>query len=110
MIYVRLFLLALIVVFIVDVSGVMAIVKHNLSRWLMAPVKRLKPFDCSLCMVFWSGIAYLLAARAMSMATVAYVCILALLASEIAEALRLLRDIIGLGLRKVFNLCNDAEL
>lgn len=109
MIYIRIFLLALIVVFIVDVSGVVASVKHTLSRWLMAPVKRLKPFDCSLCMVFWSGVVYLLAVREMCMSTVAYLCILSLLASELAEALRLLRDIIGLGLTKVFNFCNDAK-
>lgn len=47
-------------VFIVDLSGFRESMLDALSRFLKGPVRSLKPFTCSLCMTWWTSIAWLL--------------------------------------------------
>ena len=54
-----------------------------------------KPFDCSLCMTWWTGITYLLIAGQFTLINFAFVTILAALASEISEMIRLVKDLIA---------------
>ena len=96
-------LVAVIVVYIVDISGVMDSLKAGLSRWLSATVKRIKPFDCSLCMVWWAGIVYVLSVGRFSLFTLCWIAILSMLSVQIGDALHLLRDMIDVGLQCVFN-------
>lgn len=103
MIYVNLVLIAVIVVYIVDISGVMDSLKYGLSKWLNATVKRLKPFDCSLCMVWWAGVIYILAVDQFSLSTLCWVVILSMLSAQIGGMLHLLRDMIDVGLQWIFN-------
>ena len=56
----RLAMLMATVVFIVDLSGFVQSVKAGLSRWLGAKVGSMKPFDCSLCLTWWGGLALLI--------------------------------------------------
>lgn len=92
MLYYNLLLLAVIVVFIVDISGIVDSMKEAMSRWLHVKVGRLKPFDCSLCMVWWCGLIYLLLERQVSLANVAYVAMLSILSVQIGGIINLLRD------------------
>lgn len=56
--------IAVIVVFVVDYSGVVENVKKMLWRWVKGNKVYIpfsvKPFDCSLCLTFWIGLIYLL--------------------------------------------------
>lgn len=92
--YWNLFLLAVIVVFVVDISGIMDTLKGAISRWLHVKVEHLKPFDCSLCMVWWSGLLYLLITGRLSIASVAYLAIIAACSVQIGAFIQLLRSLL----------------
>ena len=92
MTYLNLFLLTIAVVFIVDVSGWTDTWLGWLSRWLHAKVTQLRPFSCSLCMVFWAGLVYTFCTGTFSTATLAYVCALAAVAYPIGQAMIFLRE------------------
>ena len=81
-IYIQLLLVAAIVVFIVDLSGFTDSWRNDLQRWLkvkaLGPVK---PFDCSLCMTWWTTIAYALITGNFSLPVVAYCAALAALSN-----------------------------
>ena len=49
-IYLQLLLLSWVVVFVVDLSGVIV----SLSDWMGRPVRR--PFSCSKCLTWWTGL------------------------------------------------------
>lgn len=78
--------LAFVVCFIVDLSGGV----QTLKSWLK--VERLAPLDCSLCMTFWAGLAYLLISGRFAFAPLVWVCVLALCASVLSSILSLVRE------------------
>lgn len=99
MIYLNLLYIAIIVVCIVDISGFIDSVKRLISRILTKGkiIKtdfRIKPFDCSLCTTFWTGLIYILATGQFSLLVLAYVLILAVFTPVIKEIIILLKDII----------------
>lgn len=75
MFYLEMILLAFIVAFIVDVSGFVGSVKPGINAVLHRdPEARLMPFDCSLCVCFWTGIG-LCAFRGFTLPHIAFVCL-----------------------------------
>lgn len=93
----NLIILQFIVVFIVDLSGVMTHIKKGIWKWLKGkdkPYKEFsfKPFDCSLCSVWWTGLIYLLITHSFTIPYIAFVALLAFLASTSATLLQLLKD------------------
>lgn len=92
MIHFNILLLTMIVIYVVDISGIVGSIKSGLSRWLKVSVRRLKPFDCSLCMVWWCGLIYLLLEREVSLANVTYVAMLSIISVQIGGVINLLRD------------------
>lgn len=84
-IYAELPLVAAIVVFIVDLSGFTDSWRGALQRWLkvkaLGPVK---PFDCSLCMTWWTTLAYALITGNLSLPVVAYCAALSSLSNTFA--------------------------
>ena len=95
-------------VFMLDVSGFWltfsATVKGWLTNGLIKTPFEFKPFSCSLCMTFWTGIAYLLITGAFSIASFAVVCLAAFLTPTIKDALFTIRDL----LTKMFNVITDT--
>lgn len=70
-----------IIVFIIDISGFVDTMKAKLSSILTkGKIKstefRLRPFDCSLCAMFWSGLIFLLVTHQFTIPFIAYVCLL----------------------------------
>ncbi|MCD7936277.1 MAG: hypothetical protein LUG98_05395 [Tannerellaceae bacterium] len=68
------------VCFIVDVSGVVGTGKAFLRRLLLgkeaaAVEYRLRPFDCSLCMCFWTTLIYLLVQEGPTLTTLSGACL-----------------------------------
>lgn len=93
--YLNITLLAVVVVFVVDISGIVETLKEGIGKLLKIKVGRLRPFDCSLCMVWWVCLIYALCVGAFSIPMIAYISLLALLSLRIADTLRLISDIIG---------------
>ena len=87
MIYLRLFQLCLIIVCIVDLSGVTGSIRALLGKWLKADPThiRIKPLDCSKCMTFWCGSIYALCVGQLTMGILLYILALALLTTAFAS-------------------------
>lgn len=99
MVLIKLILMAYIVVMVVDISGVIDSVKSGL-KWLLTKGKmkdsnyRLKPFDCSLCMTFWTGVIYLIIIGKFTIMYIAFVLLLACLAEVIKDSILLVKDVL----------------
>lgn len=106
---IELLIIAAVVVFIVDISGAVDSLKTAL-KWLLTKGKMkdnnyiLKPFDCSLCMVFWVGLAYLLFTGNFTIPYIGYVCLLACFSEILKNTILLVEDIIKTIYKLIYNL------
>ena len=92
--WIDLLLLCLVVIFIVDISGWTDTWLGWLSRWLGHTVKEFKPFTCSLCMTWWTGLIYLLITGRLCITLVAYVALLAWLSFPLSQLLIFIRELL----------------
>ena len=105
---INLLLIATIVCYVVDISGVINSTKIFIW-WLVFKNEKpfnnfnLKPFDCSLCMVFWVGLLYIIFTD-FTLLNIFYVCMLSLLSSTITYFLNIIKDIIIFLLNKISNI------
>lgn len=92
----NLLLICLILVFIIDISGFVDTVKHWIWKWLYKTKEyrdfNLKPFDCSLCATWWSGLIYL-CFTGLSWEMVAYVALLAYLTPIFKDIILFIKDL-----------------
>lgn len=91
MIYINIALIAAIYCFILDYSGAWDEITSKISSWLTSgrihkPIT-LKPFSCSLCMTFWTGLVYLLFEHSLTLPNLAYVCLMAGLTPRITDVM-----------------------
>lgn len=97
MVYINIFLIAFVVVFIVDVSGAVGSLKAFINRRKGRPEDydfSLKPLDCSLCMTWWTGLAYILFAG-FTLPRLAVVALAAAMVRPMGEMVFLTRDALG---------------
>lgn len=92
-------LIALITIYIVDLSGFTDTWLEFLSAYKGKRITELKPFSCSLCMVWWVCLVSLLIMAKLSLPMVAYIALLSFLSAPIGQFLVFLRE----GLNKVVN-------
>ena len=93
---IELLILTAIIVFIIDLSGVIEEMESGLAKWLKVKKARIpKPFSCSLCMTWWSGLIYLICVNSFTLGWIAYVALLAYLTPVIYNALTLVYDILN---------------
>lgn len=103
MFYLNAFLLTFIVAFVVDFSGVVEEIRPRVNGVLKrAADARIKPFDCSLCLTFWSGIL-LCAFQGFTIPRLAFVCFCAILARFIGEGIFLLNEALAATIRLLTN-------
>jgi len=94
----ELFLIAVICVIIIDISGVIESIKSGIKRLLTNgrmsdPNYSLKPIDCSFCMTAWSGLAYLLVTHSVSLWMLTYLLLICVMTPVIREVIVLIRDL-----------------
>ena len=102
MTYLNLFLISLIWVIILDLSGFMDEFKTLIAKFIHIPVKniQIKPFECSLCMTWWSGLIYLLIIHEVSFLTISAALFFAFLTTTTKDALYLIQDFLNWVIRK----------
>lgn len=61
-----------------------------------------KPFCCSLCMTWWSGVVYLLLTHSVSLLTLGYVLGLAFFTPTIKDVLLLVRDMLAKAVNEIY--------
>ena len=94
MMYLDLFMLTAIVVFIVDLSGFTDSWKPALAKYLHCKIERVRPFDCSLCMTFWSCLIYLLVTGNLTFINIAYISLLSYLTIPIALLMQVIQRLV----------------
>ena len=95
-----------IVVFIIDLSGFVDTMKEKLSAFLTNKriVKsdfRIRPFDCSLCTMFWTGLIYLIVTHQFTIPMIAFVCLLAITTTITKDIYYTIHDLICKVLNKI---------
>jgi hypothetical protein len=94
---INLILLAVIVCFIVDISGIISSIKYSIWKKLFkkkgSPENiKLKPFDCSLCSTWWTTIIYIICTNNFTLIYVLECAMLAMLSKNITGFLMLITD------------------
>lgn len=96
MICIDLLLIGIIVTFCIDTSGFYGEITSIISGWMSnGKIKKpimVKPWCCSLCMTFWTGLAYILISGAFSIGMVAYLCLVAWLTPVYNDLMILVKD------------------
>lgn len=103
--YIDILLIALITIYIVDLSGFTQSWKAMVSRVLgIKALKPLKPFDCSLCMTWWVCIIYSLIVGTFSLATLAYIALLSFLSIPLGQMMMFIKEGLIALTNKLFDL------
>lgn len=95
-----------IVVFIIDLSGFVDTIKKKLSsiltnKRIIKADFRIRPFDCSLCTMFWAGLIYLIATHQFTIPMIAFVCLLAITTTITKDIYYTIHDLICKVLNKI---------
>lgn len=90
---VELILVAMITIYVVDLSGFTDTWLKFLSAYKGRKIKELKPFSCSLCMVWWVCLAFLLMSAKLTLPLVAFSALLSFLSAPLGQILVLLREV-----------------
>ena len=101
--FIDLLLMTLIVVFIVDISGIITSIEDALSKWLKGKVRIGKPFSCSLCMTWWIGFIYILCMEQFTLVWIATVALFAYLTPVLSTFLVFVRETVMWGIEKAYN-------
>ena len=95
-IYLSLLLLSCVVVYVVDLSGWTDTWLGWLSRFTTRhgypPVKKLRPFSCSLCMTWWICLLYAYLRNFFTLPVVAYIAGLSFLSITLRELFIFIRE------------------
>ena len=104
-IYLQLPILALIVVYCVDVSGFTEGWRNLLARRLGLPdgdaLRPLPPFDCGKCATWWTCLLFALCTGHLSLLTIAEAAALSLLSDTISGLLLFIHEALGWLIDKV---------
>ena len=87
-----LILIQIIVVIIIDISGVVGHIENAIARALKLKSVSIHLIECSFCINHWVGLLYLLLTGSLSLETYCFVLILSFLTSVTKELLWTVRD------------------
>lgn len=95
----NLIIISLVNVLIIDISGFIPSVKSFISKLLTNKQLdttnfRLKPFDCSFCMTFWTGLIYTLVIGQFTLVNLLIILLLAFMTEPLYRLLLLIKDTI----------------
>ena len=104
--------IAVILVFIIDYSGVITSIEDFASRTASHAGRKIhiripKPFSCSLCSMWWSGLIYIILTGNFSFKSLAIVALISASTIIIADIMDFIRDLaltIISKLRTLFNI------
>lgn len=98
----NLFILSMIIVFIIDLSGIITAIENKLSKWLKCQASIPKPWSCSLCMCWWVGLIYLICTSTFTIPMIGYVALLSLMTNPIYNMLLFIRDLLNSIVNKLY--------
>lgn len=99
-----LILVALVTIYIVDLSGFTETWLNILSNYRGRKITGLKPFSCSLCMVWWVCLIFLLVTGNLTLPMVAFSALLSFLSVPLGQMMHLIRETILMVINKLQDL------
>lgn len=99
-----LILVALVTIYIVDLSGFTETWLSFLSHYKGRKITELKPFSCSLCMVWWVCLIYAAIVGNLTIPVVAFIALLSFLSVPCGQLLMLIREAILKVINKLMDL------
>ena len=99
-----LILVALVTIYIVDLSGFTETWLSFLSHYKGRKITELKPFSCSLCMVWWVCLIYAAIVGNLTIPVVALIAFLSLLSVPCGQLLLLIREVFLKVINKLMDL------
>ena len=103
-IYIDLILVALVTIYIVDLSGFTETLLKVISAYKGRKITELKPFSCSLCMVWWVCLIYAVIVGNLTIPVVALIALLSLLSVPFGQFLMLIREVFLKVINKLMDL------
>jgi len=100
----KILLIALFWVYICDLSGIVAEIRHVMAKLLKiheSNMPSLKPFSCSQCMTFWTGLFYVIFADSFSLASIVVVCLFAFFTTTIRGLLQAVKEYVERFINKI---------
>lgn len=92
-IYIDLFLVALVTIYIVDISGFTESWRSGLARMLnVSAIRPVPPFDCGKCMAWWVCLFYALFTGHLNLGTIAFSALMSHLSIPLGETLIFIRE------------------
>ena len=85
-------MVAVITIYIVDLSGFTETLLKFISAYKGRKITELKPFSCSLCMVWWVCLIYTVIVGNLTIPVVALIALLSLLSVPCGQLLILIRE------------------
>ena len=109
--YIELLLLAVVVVYVVDLSGWtdswLKVLSRFTTRRGYPPVKSLRPFSCSLCSVWWCCLLWALIRKNFTLPVVAYSAALSFFSFTLEQFFIFLRELLTNAIAKLNKWLND---
>ena len=97
-------LVALVTIYIVDLSGFTETLLKVISAYKGRKITELKPFSCSLCMVWWVCLIYAVIVGNLTIPVVALIALLSLLSVPCGKLLILIREAFLKVINKLMNM------
>ena len=105
--FINLLLIALIIVFVIDISGAIEHLVYPLVKRLLKIPKtsriEIPLISCSLCMTFWSGLIYIIGMGEFTLLNLFFVCVCAFLTPHIKDLFILVRDTLTIISNKIYD-------
>ena len=103
-IYIDLLMVAVITIYIVDLSGFTETLLKVISAYKGRKITELKPLTCSLCMVWWVCLIYAAIVGSLTVSVVALIALLSLLSVPFGQLLMLIREVFLKVINKLMDL------
>lgn len=110
MILLNLTLICIIIVYLIDFSGIVDTLKNLIRKTLNIPKNvnfRIKPFDCSFCSNFWCSLIYIIVVNHFSIFNVFFILTLSTLTPQIKDLIMLFQDLITKLINKIYEYIDD---
>ena len=105
--YINLLLLTVLIVYIIDLSGIITQIEWWLQKWLKVnKVTIPKPFSCSFCLSWWLGLIYLITINHITLTMICYVAMLSFLTPIINDIIILIRHLLKKIIDKIYSICD----
>lgn len=94
--FLKLFIIQLVVILIVDISGFIPNIKRIISKYLTkgqieSSQFSLKPFDCSLCLSFWSLLIFIIITGQLTFINVLYLTLLTMFTDVVVDIIMFIK-------------------